>query len=361
MPRYRAGVVGCGGIGRSHASGYEEHEDVELVAAADIDPDAVDTFEDRFEEVPTYDDHDSMLREEDIDLYSVCTSHRSHASLTVDGIESGVRGVVCEKPMATSLGEAIEMAEAAERNDTRLTVGHQRRYWPVNERARELIEETAIGPVRAVEMRTTGGLLNIGTHFIDQLLFILGDPGWEWVAGHVERTTDRYERGLEAEDSCIARICLDTGTRFTIESDTASPLPMECDVLITGRDGTMQLSFARGRRAAEDDSQLHVLTSDGTSEYIPSRPRRARLRFVDELIEWIEGNRDDHRCSAEHSMSTVELMMGLYESVRTQETVTSPLSTRANPLLEMIESGKLSPKHPGPYDIRHQYTSVRRE
>jgi predicted dehydrogenase len=53
--------------------------------------------------------------------------------------------ILCEKPMATSLGEADEMIVACKRNGVKLAIGHQRRFYTGWEEAKRLIQDGAIG------------------------------------------------------------------------------------------------------------------------------------------------------------------------------------------------------------------------
>ena len=298
----------------------------------------------------THEDLDSMLAATDLDLLSICTSHRSHAPLTVDAAASDVVGIVCEKPMATGLGEATAMLTAADQTNTKLVIGHQNRFATVHERARELVEKGAIGAPEAVTVRTTGGLINNGTHFIDLTRFILDDPAAKWCAAHVQRRTDRYERGFPAEDGCVGRVCFENGTRLTIETDTPDPLVPDANLIVRGREGIIHVDYG---------NDLRIVTSNGIERLAPNESRSRRLRLLDDLLDWVGENRADHRCSGEHSYATMEIMMGLYDAVRTDQIIEFPVETRANPLELMIASGDLPPTYPGRYDIRHPYASLR--
>jgi predicted dehydrogenase len=347
---YAVGVVGCGGMGHAHATTYDTHERTEVVAAADLDDEARTAFAEEFDVDATYEDHAAMLAAEDLDVVSVCTLHSTHAALTVDAAEAGVDGVFCEKPMATSLGEAEDMVDAAERNGVKLTVGHQRRFDPVHERARDLVADGAIGEVESVAARKSGGLLNWGTHMVDLTRFVLGDPDHEWVFGQFERTTDRYERGEPIEDRCLGQVAFESGARLTLETDTPGPAAGEGDLRVYGSGGVLSIDLG---------SSVTVVNEDGRSEYAPDAERRGRLAYVDQFLAWLDGDRDDHRCSGARALDTMEILMSVYESRRTGGVVHAPLETRASPLKEMLESGDLPLETPGKYDIRLPYASVR--
>lgn len=348
---YAVGIVGCGSMGRSHAEAYREHERTDVVAAAEIDESTREAFRAEFDVPSGYETHADMLAAEDLDVVSVCTLHSTHAEITIDATEAGVDGVWCEKPMATSLGEARDMIDAADRNDVKLTIGHKRRFYPAHETARELVAAGAIGEPRLVTGRKSGGLLNWGTHVIDLTRYVLGDPDPAWMMGQVERRTDRYERGLPSEDRCVGHVCFADGTRLTYESDMPGPEIADSTIQVTGSAGTLEIDL---------DAAVTVTSADGTETYDPDPDFRTPYDpYLDTHVAWLDGDRDGHRCDADGGYAVTEIMMGFYESVRTNGVVETPVRTRANPLSVMIEDGDLPVENPGSYDIRLPYGSVR--
>lgn len=348
---YDVGIVGCGSTGRAHARAYRDHDRTEIVAAAELTESTREEFLAEFDVPAGYESHADMLRAEDLDMVSVCTLHSTHAEISIDAAEAGVDGVCCEKPMATNLGETRDMLNAVERNDTKLTISHKRRFHPVHEKARELIAEGAIGEPRLVTGGHGGGLLNWGTHVIDLARFLLGDPDLAWVMGQVERRTDRYERGLAVEDRCIGQICFRDGTRMTYESDMPAPEIPGSPIQITGSAGTIDVDL---------DTAVTITDETGTRTYEPEPDfRDLYAPSLDAHVAWLDGEQSDHRCAAPEGHSVVEIMMGIYESARTRGVVEAPIRTRANPLAVMIEDGDLPVEKPGPYDIRIPYGSVR--
>ena len=346
---YRVGLIGCGEIGRRRATGFVEHPDIDLVAVSDINPTAAEQAAADFD-VPThYEGHEAMLATEDLDIVQVSTWHGTHAAITIDVAEAGVPGIICEKPMCTSLGEAEDMVDAADRNDAKLTVKHGRRYRPENVRARELIAEGAIGTPRVLLARTDAGLLNWGTHLINQAQYVLGDPDIAWTIGQVERKTDRHERREPIEDRCAAQVAFENGARLAFECDLPGP-----DTASYAN--SLQIFGSEGQLIPRDG--LTVLNADGHRVEEPSG-RESSDPHVTDLIAWMEGELGDHRCAGHHAIGTVELMMSIYESLRIRGVVKAPLTTRANPLELMIENGDLPVEYPGAYDIRIPYESIR--
>ena len=342
--------MGCGGTGRSHATAYDSIDRTTVVAAADVNPSARRAFADRFDVSAVWSEYDELLDEEALDVVSVCTWHSTHAEIMIEAAEAGVDGVLCEKPMSTSMGETHDMIDAADRNDVKLAVSHQRRFDPLNETARRLLADGAIGAPVSVSVDSQSGLLNLGSHMVDLSRYLLGDPEADWVMGQVERKTDRYERREPVEDRCIGQICFEGGVRLTQESDMPGPDIGDASLRVTGTDGVLQLEFG---------SSATVINENGVTEYAPDTERSKRVALVRELVEWMDGERETHRCSGRQAARTMEILMSIYESTRRNTVVRLPLETRANPLELLIEDGELQPDYPGRYDIRLPYASVR--
>ena len=145
MKRYRAGIIGCGSIANAHARGYLGVNEIELVAIADPVETARDEFKERYNIPNCYDDAREMLDKEELDIVSVATPHKQHAPMTIAACSRKPKAVLCEKPMATNLGECDEMMMVAQRNNVKLAIGHQRRFLPAWIRAHELVASGAIG------------------------------------------------------------------------------------------------------------------------------------------------------------------------------------------------------------------------
>ena len=120
---YRAAVVGCGGMGACHARAYNQVEHVELVAAADPAAAARDQFRQTVGVPQVFATTEELLAAVQPDLVSVCTWHPLHPAPTVAAARAGVKGIICEKPMAISLGAADEMLAACTGPRTRPSRG----------------------------------------------------------------------------------------------------------------------------------------------------------------------------------------------------------------------------------------------
>ncbi|KOV82952.1 dehydrogenase [Nocardia sp. NRRL S-836] len=154
-------------------------------------------------------DWKSVLDRDDVHVVDICTPGDTHAEIAVAALDAG-KHVLCEKPLANTVDEAVAMAEAADRaalRGVRAMVGFSYRRVPALSLARDLVAQGRLGRVhhvRAVylqdwivdpaaplswrldkEKAGSGALGDIGAHIVDAAQFILGDTISE-VSGTME-------------------------------------------------------------------------------------------------------------------------------------------------------------------------------
>ncbi len=191
MEKLRVGVVGCGRMtstiedevrGRrlggirlphSHAAAYKVVEEVEMVAACDVVEEKLDAFCERWGVPRGYTDFREMIDAERLDILSVGTRPEQHAEPMIYGAERGVKGIYAEKPLCCTLNEADAIREAFERNGVFLEFGPMRRNWAVYRQARGIADSGDLGGVESV-VGFAGN--SVGGHYLDTLLYLLGDP-----------------------------------------------------------------------------------------------------------------------------------------------------------------------------------------
>jgi predicted dehydrogenase len=317
---------------------------VDLVALADSHPGALATFGRDFGAPAEhcYTEYRRMLDEEHLDIVSVCSWHGQHAEMTIAAAARAPRVILCEKPMAVCLGEADAMITAASRNNTLLAISHMRRFYTGWEEARRRLHAGDIGTPRRAWSTIREGLLNWGTHTIDGLRYVLGDPAAAWVVGNVERKTDRHERGVRIEDACVGLIAFAGDLRTVVESDLTPYGSINFEVI--GSDGILQV----------DENKVRLLAAGRGWQELDVEQNEPFTTQAHGIVEWLDGTLGPHefRNEATHGRAALEIMMAIYESARRHEVVRLPLGTRAYPLDLMVESGDLPLERPGAYDIR---------
>jgi len=349
--QYKAAIVGCGSIGQAHMQGYQRLDNVDVVAVADPLEPARTMYMNDYDIPQGYATVAEMLEMARPEIVSVCVWHLLHDTVTAE-VAAGpsVKGIICEKPMAIGMGRADAMVDVCEANGVKLVISHQRRFTPGWERAKELVEDGAIGiPLRA-DLRVKEGLANWGTHSIDGARFILGDPVAEWVMGAVERRTDKFERDTAIEDACMGLIHFGGSLQFFIQSDLWDRNSLAGKFFIRGTEGMLHvqetvLKLFNAETGGWQDIDLALQDGD---QAIGGNMNAAQTV---ELIDWIEGG-PESRSSGRIARDTVEVMMAMYESARQNRVVHLPMQEKEYPLDLMIDEGKLPVEHEGRYDIR---------
>jgi predicted dehydrogenase len=135
-----------------------------------------------------YDDYREMLERERPELVSVVIPDHLHTAPVLAAIELGARGILCEKPLATSLDEADQMIAAAASAGVPIGVDYTRRWMPDFVEARRLVRSGAIGPLSQIVIHLGGPramLFRNHTHMID-LLNYYADAEPDWVMAELE-------------------------------------------------------------------------------------------------------------------------------------------------------------------------------
>lgn len=149
--RLRAAVIGCGAIAYEHLPYLSKSPLVELVAVCDRSKAAADFVKRRFNASASFTDHVAMLAEAKPEVVHVLTPPQTHVQLTRDCLDAGAH-VICEKPMASTAAETIELLEHADKAGR--TLVESRNYLfndPVIAITRT-IEEGRLGEIREVDL-----------------------------------------------------------------------------------------------------------------------------------------------------------------------------------------------------------------
>ena len=151
MKGIRAAVLGAGGMGETVISHLKSCPEVDAIIAYDLDPARVRDKVRRFS-IRGASDLGEILADPATALVCVTASNDAHKDLTLRSIEAG-KAVLCEKPMANTLGDSLEMVEAAERKGTFFQIGFELRYSRLYTTVMEWIEAGLLGRIVNVSCR----------------------------------------------------------------------------------------------------------------------------------------------------------------------------------------------------------------
>lgn len=249
--KIRVGIIGTGSISQEHIEAYKNNSNVELYAFCDINETQLDKMAEKYEIENKFTDINEFLKLKELDAVSVCTWNAAHAPCVIAALNAGLH-VLCEKPMAISEKEAIQMKEAAERNNKLLMIGFVRRFGNDHDLLKEFIEQDYFGEIyyaKATYLRRNGNpggwfgdksrsgggsLIDLGVHVIDLVRVLLGNPKPISVYGITNQKL--FDRPLikqakayqsvsagsdnicDVEDMATALIRFDNGTTLSLET-----------------------------------------------------------------------------------------------------------------------------------------------
>ncbi len=176
-------VIGAGNMGRLHARILSRLKS--LGAIADI---RVETkkLADRWN-IPFYENYEEMIKEINPSGLILATPTHTHFSLTKEILTNfpSIKGILIEKPLASSLDEAKQLEDMAKDLPVTILVGHVERYNPVVERMLDILQANTIGEIRSIIIQRRGAVpekripsigdvfVDIGVHDFDVLSQIL--------------------------------------------------------------------------------------------------------------------------------------------------------------------------------------------
>lgn len=189
----RVGLVGCGFAARDrHLPALRRVEETALVAAADVDPAALEKVLELAGPIRTYSDPQQLLDDPSIEAVAVCTPADQHVPIALAALRAG-KHVLIEKPLCLSLREA-DLLSKAEGASHRILVGFNMRWHRLITEARREIGSGSVGRIEHVHSTFTdplnsrplpawrtqrskggGALIDKAIHHFDLWRFLLAD------------------------------------------------------------------------------------------------------------------------------------------------------------------------------------------
>ena len=319
--RLRVAVAGCHRmthrIPGSHnfATAFHAVPETDVVAVFDLGTDTraefVDCWREVWGEIPTYDDYQQMLNENQPDLLCIATRQTMHADQIELAVQAGVRGILCDKPLATSLAEMDRIVTACQ--EVPLLLALDRRWMPRYCSLRELVADGVIGEVTSATAYALSNLINHGCHSYDAILGLAGDVEPVWVSGLVDDVSEEPLDSRRRMDPVgHAQIGLANGAVFYVTPNGRhenSGLTFE----VGGENGRLFLLDDANESyiwLAEDSSGAGLRPLDLPEE---TEPWPAGEAMVSDLVQAVQtGGRT--ACDIEHARRATEIGFAIHAS-----------------------------------------------
>ena len=140
MSKIKVAVIGCGTIANaSHIPSYLNNPEVEIKYFCDLIPEKAQACVEKYGCGQAVVDYHDFLNDPELDAVSVCTHNDFHSIIAIDFLKAG-KNVLCEKPAARTLPEALEMQKVAKEEDKILSIGVVNRFHDSVNRIKKMIE-----------------------------------------------------------------------------------------------------------------------------------------------------------------------------------------------------------------------------
>ena len=229
-------LIGFGRFGKHHANILNHHPNVTVDAICETDPVAFQQARNEFPDAKIYKDPFNMLQEVKVDAVSVVSPEDTHAEIVKATLNCGVH-VFCEKPLATKLSDARQLAILAREQELKLRVGYILRYEPRHRVLKQHIAADKLGELARIRAKrdisrtwfeTYGYRVHSAyetlIHDIDLIL---------WLSQQRCQTVSAwggYLLGYEVPETLVIVLEMEKGTICTLESSWLAPSGMPANI-----------------------------------------------------------------------------------------------------------------------------------
>ncbi|NKB67250.1 MAG: hypothetical protein GKR89_09325 [Candidatus Latescibacteria bacterium] len=311
-PLYRVGLIGCGRKGHGHARGYLGNPRTELVAAADPDSSNRQIFLDRFK-VAGYAEYADLLARGDIDIAAPILPVQPNPQVVIDCARAGVKAIYCEKPMAASLEEADAMVAECASRGIHLAAGDAYRTMPQHWKVKALIDAGELGAVQSINLyQSTSEISGGGCQGLSVLRLFADDAEVDWATGWCQR--DPWD---DEDQNMGGHFRFTTGVDAFIHSRRTALEGLE----VCCENGVYHTYWGGGtlwrgeaNQGLEADREFFA-EYGGPSGWMEPRGRRQRAG-VQSVVEALDGDIAEPRCSGANMAKVLEMAIGLRQSHR---------------------------------------------
>jgi myo-inositol 2-dehydrogenase / D-chiro-inositol 1-dehydrogenase len=262
--RMRIGIVGAGRIGSFHASTLTALDAVDELVVADANEAEARRLADECRGSVAHTMTDLLGR---VDGVVITSSTSTHAALLSEAVRAGIPAF-CEKPVALTLEQTIEVVRLVEASSTPVQVGFQRRFDAGYQRARYAVRSGELGfihtvranthdqsPPPAAYIPTSGGLFrDCGVHDFDILRFVTGREVVSVYGIGANKGAGFFTEGGDV-DSAAAVLTLDDDTLVTVSATRYNGGGHDVRMEVMGSEGTVGVGYddSLAVRSAEED------------------------------------------------------------------------------------------------------------
>ncbi|MCK5803281.1 MAG: Gfo/Idh/MocA family oxidoreductase, partial [Lentisphaeria bacterium] len=305
----KLGLIGCGGIATHQLNSVWEEGLFELVAGADLRPEQLDSFREKFGMKKGYENYRDLLRDNEVEAVMVCTPTNLHAEMSIAAAETG-RPIFCQKPMAMNSHDCYKVKQACEKFGVKLQVGFVRRYDNFWGALKRVVESGELGtplvwrqfsggfaparPFFMEKMEGGGPLIDGMVHNYDFACHCFGTP----ISVKCNPTKIRHD--TTALDTGTVLVEFERGDQIVVSWTWGLPKGVSANAATEVMGGNGMLFFPGSFDAAKTEGKYDKSTEDaflmvlaGGEEKVVSYKRNSM--FHDEMVhfaDWVTNGGD---------------------------------------------------------------------
>ncbi|WNQ10671.1 Gfo/Idh/MocA family oxidoreductase [Paenibacillus aurantius] len=326
MRTFRAGVIGCGSVGKVHTECVKQLDGFDMVAYCDIfEENALSLLEQYGGEYATS-DIDRFFADDSLDVIYVTTLHDTHAEYSIRALLSG-KHVMVEKPLALTAEECVRVGDAVNQSGKKLMAAFKLRFHEMVLKAKELIPNPVMVSMQLMDNRWGdhiwandpikggGNILSQGCHATDILRFVAGGDPVETYA-----TGGHYYQANGLPDNISAVYRFDNGVAGNLIVGDANTPSYTSKFY-------MQI-FAEGKSVTLSDRLTTLTYNAADEEPVVFRSTEAGM---------LEENKALLQCLQQETEPPVNHIDGLYSTLMIMQAIESLNSRKPEPIRPLIE------------------------
>ena len=334
MKRYTVAILGLGVRGKIHLHGILENpESFEVVGLCDLDEAKMQAVaeENNLESVPRFTDAERMLAETRPDVFVFVTYPNLRLGMIELGVKYGVKGISLEKPIAESLGEAKRMVELCKAHGIKAVVCHQQKYVSQMQALKKRIDDGEIGEIRKIHVETQAWFSQLGTHYVDYMLWANGGHRAKWVCGHVHGPIC-LEDDHPAPDYLLGTVEMENGVHGYVECGYLAEAhnPPEYG----SSDNRLTVYGTEGYVYAETDGFWGACTKATGGRLVEGKDPGWRNHqqvpiqtpYYTEFARWLDDDAAVHSCNIETAYHGYEILEGMCLSALRNTRIDLPIT-----------------------------------
>ncbi len=278
----RAGIIGLGKMGLSHAAIVGPHPEAEMVAVCDTSSLILDAFK-KFSKINVYSDYKKMIDNEKLECVVVATPTRFHYPIVKYALQNGIH-TFCEKPFSLTSKEGQELVDLANQKWLVNQVGYHNHFIGTFRELKRLIKAKIIGdlvhftgeaygPVVTKEKGGTwrsnpeeggGCLFDYASHVLNLIQEILGKP----VKAQGTKLKQFYSR--DVEDAVYSVLTLENGLSGILSVNWSDETfrKMSTSLVVSGTKGKIICDATELKIYLKDENPSEKLGKGWTIKYI---------------------------------------------------------------------------------------------